>query len=241
MDHATDDRPPEAIDEAPISLEAASQLMARFGFVAFRTPPGAPLPDSCLMAVIRDLPTREHFDPEAASYWVVDDRHGCLAVVDQASPMPLKRRFSWGRIQLVDRFGERNSFVGFGGTVDAEAVASDARLLIFRSPAPILRLPGHSQLQDRLAQPALSFFGRVVPHLWEAGDPERSLDAAGPDALFGAFLIDTATRLGRSEQIRDASIDETAAVRRALALLRRHRPEALAAGEALLGRLRLAA
>jgi hypothetical protein len=244
MAHPIDSRaagPPEAIEAAAIGIEAASGLMERLGFIAFRTPPGEPMPDSCLMAVIRDRPSREHFDPEAASFWIVDERHGRLSVIDRDSTMPVHRRFSWGAIRLVDRFGARNGFVGFGGTLDAERVGPDARLMIFRSPAPILRLPGHSQQADRLAQPALAFFGRLVPHLWDAADSEAWLDGAGPEALHAAFLIDTAARLGRSEEIRDAESDDAAAVRRSLALLGRHRPAALEAGHRLLQRLQLAA
>ncbi|HEY6608930.1 MAG TPA: hypothetical protein VI277_07040, partial [Candidatus Limnocylindria bacterium] len=65
--------PPEGIDEPPITVDAAARLMAGLGFVAFRTPPEAAAPDSCLMTVIRDHPTRQHFDPEAASFWVFDE------------------------------------------------------------------------------------------------------------------------------------------------------------------------
>ena len=232
--------PPDEIDDAPISVEEASELMARLGFVAFRTPPDDPVPDSCLMAVIHDLPTRQHFDPEAASFWVLADRHGRLAIVDRESPTPMHRRFVWGRIRLIDRFGARNSFVGFGGTLDAERVGQDARLLVFRSPAPILRLPGHSQLEDRLAEEALGFFGRLIPRLWGNDGAEEALASAGPEALYAAFLVDASTRLGRSEAIRSASGADVAAVGHGLATLEHHHPAALQAGRALLAQYGLA-
>jgi hypothetical protein len=59
--------PPEAIEEPPITTEAAARLIGDLGFVAFRTPPDADLPDSCLMAVLHKVPTRRHFDPELVS------------------------------------------------------------------------------------------------------------------------------------------------------------------------------
>ena len=57
--------------------------MADLGFVAFRTPPGMPVPDSCLMVMIRDAPTRRHFDPETVSYWVIDERARATELVDR--------------------------------------------------------------------------------------------------------------------------------------------------------------
>jgi hypothetical protein len=232
--------PPDEIDDAPISVDEASELMARLGFVAFRTPSDDAVPDSCLMAVIHDQPTRQHFDPEAASFWVLADGHGRLTIVDRESPMPIHRGFSWGRIRLIDRFRARNSFVGFGGTLDVERVGEDARLLVFRSPAPILRLPGHSQLEDRLAEEALGFFGRLIPRLWGDDGAEAAVAAAGPEALYAAFLVDASTRLRRSEAIRSASGADVAAVGHGLAALEHHHPAALEAGHALLVQYRLA-
>lgn len=227
------DRPPQSIDDAPIDIDTASELMSQLGFMAFRTPPDVPVPDSCLMAVIRDRPSRQHFDPEAATFWVIHDRHGRLEMVDRESPMPLHRRFSWGRIRLADRFGARNSFVAFGGTLDARRVGEDARLLVFRSPAPILRLPGHSQLEDRLAEHVVAFFGRLMPHLSEDSEAEAGLDVAGPETLHAAFLLDTAARLERSAAIRTASRETLSAVRHGLSILANHRPAALRGGRDL--------
>lgn len=230
--------PPEGIEEPPITLDEASQLMARLGFIGFRSPPEAAVPDSCLMAVIRDRPTRQHFDPEAASFWVFDDPHGRLELIDRDSPMPVHGRFSWGRIRLVDRYLARNSFVTFGGVLDAERVGSDARVIIFRSPAPILRLPGHSQRQDRLSEHVMSFFARLVPKLWSDG-PEAELASAGPEALYAAFLLYTAAALKRSPMLRESAADGAAAVRRDLADMAHQRAAALAAGDALIKRLKL--
>jgi hypothetical protein len=207
--------------------------MANFGFIAFRTPPEIPLPDSCVMAVLRSVPSLVHFDPEAASFWVNDEGRGRLESVDRNTRTPLSRGFSWGRIRLLDRFGMRNSFVSFGGALDVERIGSDALLLIFRSPAPILRLRSHSQRSDDGADEIMSFFGRIVPRLWASPDLERLLGASEADELYAAFLLHCKHRLGVSPRLRDA-ISDPRALRRELDLLALNRPQAVAGGRKLL-------
>jgi hypothetical protein len=226
--------PPESIEQAALTIDAAADLMADLGFVAFRTPPDAEVKDSCLMAMIRDAPTRRHFDPETVSYWVIENGHGQTELVDREVRTPISRRFSWGRIRLVDRLGKRNSFVSFGGWLTGERVGADALLLIFRSSAPILRLPGHSQQRDHLSDDAMSFFGRLVPRLWSSPAHERLVGALPPDALYAAFLLHEARQINRSAPLREAIPDDAHALIRELELAERHRPEALAAGRELL-------
>jgi hypothetical protein len=240
-DAATPVLAPESIEQPALSVNQAADLMADLGFVAFRTPPDEAVPDSCLMVMIRDAPTRRHFDPETITYWVVDNGHGRAECADRGMRTPIARPYSWGRVRLVDRLGIRNSFVGFGGWLTAERVGSDALLLIFRSPAPILRLPGHSQRRDRLSDEILAFFGRVVPRLWSRPSDERLVGGLPPDALYAAFLLDEAARLRRSTPLREAIPYNAPAVRRELELLAHHRPEALAAGRHLLDQLQLEA
>ncbi len=237
----TNGMPPDSVGDAPITIQEASQLMAHLGFVAFRTPPGAATPDTCLMAMIHDVPTLRHFDPERASFWVLDDDHGRIEVVDRDTPMPLSRPFSWGRIRLIDRLGMRNSFVGFGGWLDGERVGPGATLLIFSSQAPILRLPGHSQLPDGAADQALTFFGRMVPRLWSSPDMEALVADAGPEALHAAFLVYSQRRLAASAMLRDAAAGDASPVVRELDRVRLDRPEAIDAGRQLLDELGLAA
>ena len=74
---------PEAIDDPPLTLDVASRLMADLGFLAFRTPPGTQTPDSCLMAMIRERPTRRHFDPEVVTYWASRGGRGILEYADR--------------------------------------------------------------------------------------------------------------------------------------------------------------
>lgn len=233
-EHATVALPPESIEQAALTIDAAADLMGDLGFVAFRTPPDAEAKDSCLMAMIRDAPTRRHFDPESVSYWVIDNGHGRTELVDRGAGAPISQPFSWGRIRLVDRLGKRNSFVSFGGWLTGERVGADALLLIFRSSAPILRLPGHSQQRDHLSDDAMSFFGRLVPRLWSSPAHERLVGALPPDALYSAFLLHEAGRIHRSPVLREAIPDDAHALLSELELAERDRPDALAAGRDVL-------
>ena len=238
-DRALTALPPESIEQPALTIDEAAGLMADFGFVAFRTPPDAEVTDSCLMVMIRDAPTRRHFDPETVSCWVAENGRGHTELVDRGAGTPISKPFSWGRIRLVDRLGMRNSFVSFGGWLTAERVGDDAVLLIFRSPAPILRLPGHSQQSDHLSDDALSFFGRLVPRLWSSPAHERLVGSVPPEDLYAAFLLHEAGRIHRSQSLREAIPDDAHALLRELELAGRIRPETLAAGRELLSLLEL--
>lgn len=238
-DHASTVRPPESIEHPALTIDEAASLMADFGFVAFRTPPGVAVTDSCLMAMVRDAPTRRHFDPESVSYWVIVNGHGALQVADRDARTPISHPYSWGRVRVVDRVGARNSFVSFGGWLTGERVGSDALLLIFRSSAPILRLPGHSQQRDRLSEDALGFFGRLVPRMWSHPGHERLVSSVPPEALYGAFLLHQAQRFEGSTALRDANAEDANAVARELDRMGHSRPDALAAGGELLACLEL--
>jgi hypothetical protein len=231
--------PPESIEQPALTIDEAAGLMADLGFVAFRTPPDAVVTDSCLMVMIRDAPTRRHFDPETVSCWVTENGHGQTELVDRDARAPISQPFSWGRIRLVDRLGMRNSFVSFGGWLTGERVGADALLLIFRSPAPILRLPGHSQQRDRLSDDILSFFGRLIPRLWSNPAHERVVGSVPPEDLYAAFLLHEAGRLQRSHSLREAIPDDAHALLRQLELAERSRPDSLAAGRELLSLLGL--
>ena len=233
-DHASTVRPPESIEHPALTIDEAASLMADLGFVAFRTPPGVAVTDSCLMAMVRDAPTRRHFDPKSVSYWVIENGYGRIQVADRDLRSPVSHPYSWGRVRLIDRFGARNSFVSFGGWLTGERVGSDALLLIFRSAAPILRLPGHSQQRDRLSDDALAFFGRLVPHMWSHPGHERLVSSVPPEALYGAFLLHQARRWEGSTALRNAIAEDAIALARELDRMGRGRPDALAAGRGLL-------
>ena len=152
---------------------------------------------------------------------------------------PLSHPYSWGPIHVIDRFEARNSFVSFGGELFGERAGSDALLLIFRSPAPIFRLPGHSQRRDRLSDEALTFFSRMIPRIWAVPDYERLVGAVPPDALFCAFLLHESRRVNGSPHLREAFPGDATALAHELDRIVRNRPEALTAGRELLELLEL--
>lgn len=129
-------------------------------------------------------------------------------------------------------------FVSFGGTLSGERVGVGVRLFIFRSPAPILRLPGHSQREDRLAEEVLTFFGRVIPHLWTA-DTERRISSASPLEVYAAFLLHTRARIARSRALRDALGGAAASLGREFAAINENNRDHLDAGKRLLAALEL--
>lgn len=232
--------PPETIEDAAITVDRAAGLMAGLGFIAFRTPSTDAIPDSCVMAVIRDAPTRRHFDAEMVTFWALSAERGRLQIIDRDTPMPLAQRFSWGRIRLADRFHASNGFAAFGGELIADRIGPDARIVIFCSPAPIVRLRGHSQQQDRLADEILGFFAQLTPRLWTSPKQERLVGATSPDVLYAAFLADAHDRLRSASSDRGEQGETYWNVVRELELFRRHRPAVVDAGVDLLGRLGLA-
>jgi hypothetical protein len=231
--------PPQSIDDAPVGLDEASGLMSGVGFLLFRTPEEAAMPDSCLTTALRETPTRRHFDPELISFWTTREGRGRLTMVDRDLRVPYRDDFSWGRVRIVDRLGARNSFAAFGGVVTGDRVADGMVLVTMRSPAPIFRLPGHSQHEDRLAEEAMSFFARLVPPLWTSSDMERRLSTASPRSLYAAFLLYTTDRAGSSPSLRESMGSEAYAARQALANLGSLYPADVVQGAGLLGRLGL--
>jgi len=230
--------PPESIGDAAITLDQAAALMANFGFIVFRTPPSTPTPDSCLMVMIQASPTARHFDPEVVSFWIAVEGRGHITVADRQT-LPFETPFSWGQIRVVDRYGARNSFVSFGGTLSCERVGNGADLLIFRSPAVIFRLPGHSQREDWLAKEVMGFFGRLVPLLWRSPDAEPSVAATPPLVLYGAFLLHTTERVRHSATLRDAMEPELRTLHSQLENLLAHHPDSMRAAATLLATLGL--
>lgn len=230
--------PPESIDEPPIDVEVAAGLMSDMGFVVFRTLSGSTAPDSCLMVAIHDTPTERHFDAEVVSYWATSLDRGQVQTIDRTTRLPFSSPFSWGRIRMVDRVGARNSFVSFGGTLTGESIGAGARLFIFCSPALIFRLPGHSQREDRLAEEVLTFFGRIIPHLW-ARDIERRISSASPLAVYAAFLLHTRARLARSRALRDSLGAAASTLHREFAVIEENHRARLEAGELLLAALKI--
>ena len=213
-------------------------MMGDLGFLAFRTEAEVPGTDSCLLVMIRDAPTRRHYDPDAVGYWTMVDGQGRWELADRDTAAPKTQRFSWGRIRLEDRYGARNDFVTFGGWLATDRVADDALLLVFRSPAPILRLGGHSQPGDHLAEEVLVFFSHLVPRLWDGRTTELMVGSEPPEHLWAAFLLHVQKRV-RSSGLREALAGDAVTLGHELDREHHLRPEAIDEGRRLLARLGL--
>ena len=84
---------------------------------------------------------------------------------DDLAAVPIERPFGWGAIEIVDRLGESNAFLGFGGLLRAWRTDDGSVVAHFTSAAPILRRGGHSQRYDTIAAEIGAFFGRLALRL----------------------------------------------------------------------------
>lgn len=222
-----------------MTLVAPASLVADLGFLVRRDIPTAGQ-DALLVVALRAVPTERHFDPEVILYWRTGaDGRGHRAQLGHAHAMPMRTEFSWGPIEIVDRFGETNTFVSFGGTLDAERDGTGAVIATFRSRGPILRRGGHSQRYDSIAAALAGFFGRLlVPIDFQPG-AERLISAATPAERYAAFLRHEVPRLGIA-LVREAYGPDARLVRAEAERLRLRDPRAWEAGAELLARLGLA-
>jgi hypothetical protein len=110
----------------------------------------------------------------------------------------------WGTIRAVDRVEAFNSFLTFGGDVTVAALDPDTTIVVFESPAPIVRSTGHSQAVDPLTGEVGAFFARMkVPIDFQDGAEQR-IAAMAPRALYGAMLAALQRRYAHREALRVA-------------------------------------
>lgn len=216
-----------------------ARLVADLGFLVRRDIPTA-AQDALLVLALRDAPTERHFDPELVLYWRTgDDGRGHRSELSHAHGMPMLTEFSWGPIEIVDRFGKSNTFLSLGGTLAAERDAAGTVIATFQSRGPILRRGGHSQRYDSIAAALAGFLGRLlVPIDFQPG-AERMISAATPVARYAAFLQHEVPRLGIA-LVREAYGPDARLVRAEAERLRLRDPRAWEEGAALLARLGLA-
>ncbi|MEI8332552.1 MAG: hypothetical protein WCH74_01680 [Chloroflexota bacterium] len=186
-----------------------------------------------LIVALRAHPTDRHFDPERIAYWATAGGHGVKRDLDRTTADP-DARFSWGTIVVVDRLSVTNTFLTFGGTLRVGTVAGDERLAVFGSPAPIMRLGGHSQGTDVRAHEVGAFFGRLRAPLTAQSGAEATLCVTPPLALYAALIADVHARVEGSPTLRDARPGLVAWSNEALHHLESTAPDDLAAGRALL-------
>ena len=189
--------------------DAAARL-ARLGFLVVNgTHPAAP-GGAQLLVAIRSTPTLEHFDPELVQFWSFEHGKGRIAELTPAVPLPFRRPFSWGTIRATDRLEVYNSFLTFGGDLEADRVGPNEFAIVFRSPAPIVRWTGHSQDVDPQAGALGAFFGRMMVPIGDVPGAEERVGALEPVALYAAFLSSVDARLGGSATLTHGNDDPAA-------------------------------
>jgi hypothetical protein len=183
--------------------EAAASSLTDLGFLA-----SSDLPDrlgpAYLLVGLRSEPTLRHFDPESATFWVSRHGRGVREQIRRSSKLPIDAPFSWGLIRLTDRLGVTNDFLSFGGRVRARLV-EDVLVIVFTSPAPILRRGGHSQGMDPAADHLGAYFARLLLAVDLIPDFERHAADADVLARYAAFLDDAARRFRASPPLREAA------------------------------------
>jgi hypothetical protein len=215
-----------------LPVTSAAGLISDLGFLA-----GPDLPDSAgpayLLVALRDHPTLRHYDPERIDYWVSRKCRGVRGSITRATPMPFDGDFSWGLIRLVDRLDVTNEYVTFGGHLSAAPVDS-AAIVVFSSPAPLLRRGGHSQVWDAGADVLSAFFARLIAAIDLEPELERVVCDADPLVRYSAFLADVVGRYRASAVMRSAESQVWGLLRGEESRMRREHIEAWRAGRELL-------
>lgn len=218
----------------------AARRLAHLGFLLESPPHGGP-GGARLLVAFRPRPTLQHFDPELVQFWRTGaDRRGHLSVLSIDSRTPMRAEFSWGRVEVIDRFGIENDFATLGGEVRLDAVPPDLVVASFASPGPILRLGGHSQDVDQAALELGAFFGRImVPIDFEPG-VEEAISAATPMQRYAAFVGFESRRFAAHPALRQEQPEIASAVAAEGRRLASADAEDWEAGKALLARMGLA-
>jgi len=187
---------------ATIEPRDAFARLTDWGFIATSDLPDKPGPASLLIA-LREQPTLTHYDPDRVEYWATREGRGVHVTISRETQLPFDGVFSWGLIRIVDRLGESNEYAAFGGKVEVEMV-DGVVVVVFTSPAPILRRGGHSQGWDPGATSIIAFFSRLLVAVDFRPGFEREVAAADPLTRYTAFLQDVLPRYKASIALRDA-------------------------------------
>lgn len=220
----------------PEVADGAARL-AHLGFLLLSPfPPEPGHAPSRLFVSMRPKPTLQHFDVEHTRFWATgSDRRGHPQDLTVRDRTPIERTFAWGKIELVDRLGAENDFVTMGGHLVADRVDDeDVVVAAFTSPAPILRMGGHSQADDLVALEMGAFFARIMVPIDFNPAVEPALSAADPLTRYAAFVAFQRERylghlLLRKEHPRESAILWEEAER-----LRRAHPDAWQQGRRLM-------
>jgi hypothetical protein len=223
-------------------VDEARRLLAHLGFLLVNgDSPGEPGGANLLLA-LRTPPTGEHFDPEAVCYWRMEDGRARQVLVDRSTRAPVPAPWLWGQILVVDRLGETNRFLGFGGELRVADVDPSTRLVVFHSPAAIVRWAGHSQSWDEIAGDVGAFFARLRARIDARPALEVELAQTPPAALYAAFVAYEWDRIRALHQADPEALHPAARwVAREVARLATGASDRWSEGRALLTRLDLRA
>jgi hypothetical protein len=196
---------PAALTAAGLDPARAAPLLADLGFLASSDLPDRPGP-AYLLVALRSSPTLHHYDPELVEYWVSEAGRGVRRTLTRAVSLPVDEAFSWGLVRITDRLHVTNEYLTFGGRVRAAWVEDEA-IVVFDSPAPLLRRGGHSQGWDRGAEALGAYFGRFLTAVDYAPGYESLVASATPVARYAAFIADATDRYRSSPTLREAQAD----------------------------------
>jgi peptidoglycan hydrolase-like protein with peptidoglycan-binding domain len=185
-------------------LRQAAERLARLGFVVVNGSHPEETGTAQLLVALRSRPTLEHFDTELVEHWTTIGGRGRIEEITRSTPIPRQGTFSWGTIRAVDRVEAFNSFMGFGGDVTLAALDAETTIVVFESPALIVRSTGHSQSVDPLTSEVGAFFARMKVPIDFSPGAEQRIAALSPRALHAAMLASLQRRYARTEALREA-------------------------------------
>jgi hypothetical protein len=222
-------------------LERVAQQAARSGFVlASGDRAGAP-GGADLCVALRDLATKQHFDPVRVMHWIAPDGRGKHVEIDRGVSVPHETAFAWGVVRVSDHADASNAFLTFGGRLVAVAPDPAMTIVTLSSAAPILRWSGRDQDLDPFAAEVAAFFARLrVPINYTPG-AEATISRMAPVALYASAIGDLRARYGRSIVLREANPAMYGRVQHETRWLETSAPADWAAGQHLLQELGLQA
>jgi hypothetical protein len=222
-----------APDPEPVELDPASAalLLADLGFLSSSDLPDRPGP-AWLLVALRDAPTLRHYDPEAVEYWVSQADRGVRRTLTRDTHMPIDEEFSWGLVRITDRLHVTNDYLTFGGRIRADVV-DGLVVVVFTSPAPLLRRGGHSQAWDPGADSLAAYFSRFLLAVDYAPGFEARAARADPVTRYAAFVADAMARYRAGPSLRAQQSQLWQLLRAEERHLQATHPEEWAAGMAL--------
>jgi hypothetical protein len=185
--------------------------LERLGFLARSGLTG--LASGYLLVALRPSPSLCHFDPELVDYWTTGAQRGQCRRINLRTSLPLAAEVSWGPVRIVDRLGNANEYLTFGGRLKASLVEGVV-VVVLSCDTPLLKAGGHSQEVDLGAETVGAFFGRLLRAIDYVPGFEARVSAAEPVVRYAAFLVDALDRFRSSASLREAESDLLAALER---------------------------